>query len=658
MLRSVLALFTFLSAICTAFAQKGLPGVGKVDKADLDMTDCSFDKGADAVKLIDWGNLYYDRGTAGISLFKTIYEKRVRIKVLKEKGLSEANVTIPYYSYDNDEVIRGLDAYSYNLDEAGNIKTTEVKKSSIYTKKINAYYSEMIIAFPDVKVGSIIEYKYKIESENFGNIKDWYFQDNIPTRYSEYQINVPTIFRFTVQPSVVDSIEIKEDVSDGSINVNDGAILTKILKKNFIMRNLIGIRNEPFMGSAKDYQQRLEFQLSQIDYGNGEIRDLRVKWSNVVEDLMKNENFGKQLEKTLNGTEGIIAQAKNLDPENRVKFLFNTVRKTINWNGDEDKYTDNGISATWDTKNGNAADINLLLVKLLTDAGVRASPILFSTRDNGLVNTFYPFTSQFNIVMVCVPLNGKNYILDATDRISNYKLTPEKIVNTKGFIVDGGSGRWIDVVDVTHKYKVMSAMHGDIAADGTMKGDGLVNCKDYARKHRCEVWMKDKDKFKKDYFTVTGVPITIDELTVNNADADSLQLEQKVKFSSSLNSSGDYRYFNVNLFSDLDKNPFIQDERITDIDFGFTQEYTLFGNYTIPEGYVFDELPQNISMIMPDSSIVFSRTMQADNNLLNVRMSVEFLRTYYPASQYPEFKEFYKKLFISLNEQIVIKKKP
>lgn len=658
MARSLLALFAFFMITLAASAQKGLPGVGKVDKADLEMVDCDFDKGAEAVKLIDWGNIYYDRGTAGISLFKTIFESRIRIKILKEKGLSQANVTIPYYSHNNDEIVRGLEAYTYNLDETGNVKTTEVKKSSIYSKKINANFSEMIIAFPDVKVGSIIEYKYRLERETMGNIKDWYFQDDIPTRYSEYQINVPLIFRFTVQPSVVDSIEVKEDVSDGSINVNEGLLTTKVLKKNFIMRNLIGIRNEPFMGSAKDYQQRLEFQLSQIDYGNGEVRDLRVKWSDVINDLTKDSDFGKQLEETVYGAENIIAQAKTLDAENKIKFLYNTVRKTISWDEDEGIYADNGISKTWDTKNGNAADINLLLIKLLNDAGIKALPILFSTREHGLVNTYYPFTTQFNMVMACVPLNGKNIILDATDKISNYKLTPEKIVNTKGFIVDAPNGKWIDVVDTKHKYQVMSAMHGEISAEGTMKGDGLVNCKDYARKERAELWIKDKAQFKKDYFTAAGTAITIDNLTVNNVDADSLQLEQKVSFSTTLNSSGDYRYFNVNLFSGLDKNPFIQDERVTDVDFGYTQDYTLFGNYTIPEGYMFDELPKNISMIMPDSSIVFNRTMQADNNLLNVRISAEFLRPYYPASQYPEFKEFYKKMFASLNEQIVIKKKP
>ncbi|MBL0201424.1 MAG: hypothetical protein IPP81_15185 [Chitinophagaceae bacterium] len=96
---------------------------------------------------------------------------------------------------------------------------------------------------------------------------------------------------------------------------------------------------------------------------------------------------------------------------------------------------------------------------------------------------------------------------------------------------------------------------------------------------------------------------------------------------------------------------------MSDIDFGVHQEYTIFGNYTIPVGFTFDGIPENISMSTPDNGIIFSRTMQVESNLLNVRMTLEFKRTFYTADTYPEFKEFYKKLFDKLNEQVVIKKK-
>ncbi|HEX2683155.1 MAG TPA: hypothetical protein VHL77_04450, partial [Ferruginibacter sp.] len=108
-----------LFAIANTFAQKGQPAFGKVDKADLLMTDCDFDKGADAMVLIDYGSTYYGRGTVGYSAFKTVYERRTRIKILKEKGISQADVWIGYYDRNNEERVLKLKAVTYNIDAGG-----------------------------------------------------------------------------------------------------------------------------------------------------------------------------------------------------------------------------------------------------------------------------------------------------------------------------------------------------------------------------------------------------------------------------------------------------------------------------------------------------------------------------------------------------------
>jgi hypothetical protein len=174
---------------------------------------------------------------------------------------------------------------------------------------------------------------------------------------------------------------------------------------------------------------------------------------------------------------------------------------------------------------------------------------------------------------------------------------------------------------------------------------------------RCRSWATNKEKFKEDYFIKPYSACLIDEILINNVEADSLPLEQKIKFTSNLNSSGDYRYFSINLFSDLEKNNFIADKRISDIDFGVHQDYTIFGNFNIPLEYSFDGVPENITLTTPDQGIVFSRTANVEDNLLNVKISLEFKRSFYSADSYAEFKEFYKKMFDKLNEQVVIKKK-
>jgi len=630
--------------------------MGRIDQADLEMKDCSFDPGADAVKLIDWGNVFYRRGK---DFFNTVFEKRERIKILKEAGLSYANVSIPYFDQNNEEQILDIVAYTYNLDESGKVKKTEVNKSSIYTKRINKQYSKMIIAFPEVKPGSVIEYKYSMQRQTMGQIKDWYFQDRIPTRYSEYQINVPAIFHFTVQPSVVDSLDVQEDVTDENIALNDGMYTVKLLKKNYSMYNLKGIRDEPFMGSANDYLQRLEFQLSQVEIADGRLQDLRKRWSDIITELMKDEDFGLKLDKRLPQADSLLdAVSHQTEMMDKMRSVFQFVRKKMKWNEEESIYSFQGASNTWNRGTGTSGDINLLLVNLLRTAGINASPILFSTRENGLLNEAFPFVNQFNTVMAYISVADKFYVLDATDKFSGMHLYPQSVVNTKGFVITGNDGKWIGVIDETHKYKMMTAVQGEIDSTGTMRGNGIVNSDEYAKKQRTNKWVNDQSAFKEIYFVKPYPAVHIENLSVSNAENDSLPLEQKVQFTYPLNHSGDYAYFSVNLFSGLDKNPFIADHRLADIDYGVLQDFSLYGSFTIPEGYIFETLPENISMITPDNDIAYFQYMQAEDNLLNVKITLNFKRNYYPASTYADFAAFYKKMMSKLNEQVVIKKKP
>ena len=654
-MRSLLHALLFFLGIQQVCAQKELPGFGKIDKSDLEMTDCKFDPGADAVTLIDYGNVFY-RG--GGDFLNTVFEKRVRIKILNQRGLSYANVIVPYNDQNNEEQIKKLVGYTFNLDRSGKVKRARLGKSSIYSKRINKQYSVMVITFPEAKVGSVIEYRYTMQMQSWQQLKDWYFQGRIPTLYSEYQVNIPSAFRFTIQPHVEDSLEVREAVSEQYLKLEEKTYFVNVLHKSYIMRELPGIRDEPYMGSANDYMQRLEFQLSQLDYGDGGLVNIRKTWSDLVDLLMKDNDFGLQLSVLVPGAEtAIISAMKIPDKEARIRFIYNVVRNTMTWDNREGIYSENGILQAWSRGSGSTGDINLLLVNLLRRSGLQAWPILFSTRENGLVNTRYPFLRQFNTVMAYVIAGKKHFVLDATDKISPYTLMPESIVNTSGLIIGGENGQWADIDDITHKYKITSAIQGEIDSNGVMNGTALVNNYEYAKKSRASAWMKDKEMFKEEYFSKPGLAIRIEDLTINYAEDDSLPLEQKVQFSYPLDQSGDYRYFTVNLFSGLEKNPFISDERLSDIDFGYTQEFMIFGSYSIPQGYSFEALPENISMVMPDNSIVFNRSLHAEDNLLNVRITVSFKRNFYPAMSYPAFAAFYKKLFARLNEQIVIRRK-
>jgi Domain of Unknown Function with PDB structure (DUF3857) len=631
-----------------------LIAVGKIEKADLEMTDCDYDKGAVAYKLIDRGNLYYDRG---VDFFKMVVERRTRIKILKDKGMEYANVKIPYYSRNNDQKMADIDAYTYNLDASGNVVTTKVEKSSIYTQKLSKNFTQVTIAFPQVKVGSVIEYKYRIDRENIGYIEDWYFQDEVPVRFSEFEMKVPLNFKFNEDPFIYMKVDKKQDEKEDLLSGNDGLYRVKTLYKTYTMQNLPGIHDEPYMTCKDDYLQRIGFQLAQIDYGEGNTKDLRTTWLDVVKRLDEDEDFGQELRKGLNAAETVLAASIQCkDTLCRMAAIFNTIKNSMNWNGNNSIYAMQGINTAWDKKTGSTGDINIILYTLLKKAGITTYPLLTSTRDHGVINLFFPSEKQFDALMVYAEVGGKVYILNAADRYNPYRLVPYNVINTRGFLVDGEKSEWLTIVSPDQK-RQMTAIQADIDANGVMKGEAMVNSYDYAKNPRYKSWLQDKSGFKDNYFGKAFTAMKVDSLEVANADNEAEPLEQKVKFSSKLNSSGGYSYFNINLFSGLETNPFTDDDRTTDVDFGYMQDYSIYGSFIIPDGYSFDELPKNMTMIMPDTSIIFTRHLQAEDNTLNTRVSIQFKKTTYSAQYYPEFQEFYKKMLAKLNEQIVIKKK-
>src|SRR5690348_11411332 len=118
-MRKLTVLAGFLATCLFASAQKNkskdpeLPAFGKIEKADLELKECSFDEKAEAMVLIDDGQLDFIFGK-GFEL-----KHRVRIKILSEKGLEEANIHLSYISAKKEEDITGLEAVTYNLDAAG-----------------------------------------------------------------------------------------------------------------------------------------------------------------------------------------------------------------------------------------------------------------------------------------------------------------------------------------------------------------------------------------------------------------------------------------------------------------------------------------------------------------------------------------------------------
>src|SRR6185436_9831652 len=116
-------------------------------------------------------------------------------------------------------------------------------------------------------------------------------------------------------------------------------------------------------------------------------------------------------------------------------IIHHYVRKNMVWNGYDNIWALDGVKAAWKDKKGTTGEINLILVNLLKDAGLDASPMLVSTHDHGRVTPMVPSFAQFNEVIAYVKIGDKQYYLDATEKNTPSHLIPKNIMFTEGLVI-------------------------------------------------------------------------------------------------------------------------------------------------------------------------------------------------------------------------------
>ncbi len=643
-LKTILLLWTGLLVFPAIQAQE-FPGYGKPSAEEFNMKSCAFDPEADAVILLHEAISNFNEE------YNLITQHHVRIKILKEKGISASNVSIPFYRNNDFEFVNVTEGMVINLNEKGQFITIPLDKKSIYSKNVSKYLGEVSFAFPSVKAGSIIEYKYQSTMKHYGGLRDWYFQSEYPIVSSEYMLHIIPNHEFAYSVFKKDewNVKIKPEPDLGRIF--------------FKMENIPGLESEPYMDSRRDNLQRVAFQLSgtnMADFGgSASKRKYMTNWNEVIKELITDANFGTQLSKDLSGTQDFINLVKGLgSDQEKLKMVHDFVKKSMKWDGYQGIYTDR-IKTVWNKKTGTQGEINMILVNLLRQVGLTADPILVCEREYGKVFKETPFVDQFNTVFAMVILNENKYFLNATDQYTPFHITPYNILNTTALVVNRKNGGLITITDEKNKHKEIISLISTVQPGGTFAGNGLIYSAEYAKILRLPNYRGDYEKYLNVFFRNRLPNGKIDSMQVTNADNDSLPLQHDFKFSIPLNQTGEYLLVPLNLFTGFESNPFLSDKRLSNINFGFRKEINLSMYINLPETYSIDAMPKSVQLVNQDKTMFLSRQLFNDeaNKRIIARIKLDFSKSLYDANEYANIKEFYKKMFELLDEQIVLKKK-
>ena len=129
---------------------------GDISEAELKMMIYDADSNAAAVVLHDYheieGEPRWDKSTG------MTYYRHVRIKILNPSAFDLATINLPY-SKRTESRVGKIRAVTANL-ENGKIVKTEITKDDIFEEKLNKKDKVKTFTFPNLKVGSVIEYEY------------------------------------------------------------------------------------------------------------------------------------------------------------------------------------------------------------------------------------------------------------------------------------------------------------------------------------------------------------------------------------------------------------------------------------------------------------------------------------------------------------------
>lgn len=654
-MRKILVLAVFISAsFRSVYAQTELSAYGKIDISDLELKECSFEKDANAMVLFDKGDVYFDVE------FDIVMERHQRIKIFNKDGKDEANIRIEYNSVNNLEQVFELQAQTINLKD-GKPVITKLEKKQQFKEVIDKYSSAMVFTFPDVQPGSVIEFKYSWKTPSFSNFPSWNFQGRLPVRYTELTTAIPDMLNYKTQYRIYKPLyKNKTSAQSRSLGSGSESVGYTVDIKTIALQDVPSLQDEPYMTSMHDNLQSAIFQLSSIRPLGGFLQTGMDTWAKVAGGLAEDEDFGLQFRKKLEGEDILIAKAKAMsNDEQRICFLFDEVRNLMKWNGVDRWYTHDGIAKAWDKKTGNSTEINLILYRLLKQSGVKSVyPMIVSTRSHGKVNIAFPWLYQFNRAVVTIPVDStRRYVLDASNKYQLYNAIPENLLNSYGLRLDKENKRH-DMVDIQEPKTARKSIYinAEIKPEGKLVGMAQLTDFSYYKINALREYKEGEEKYK-EYLSGRDNGLKIRDLVMEDADRDSLPLQEKMNFEMELaGSDGDYIYFSPNIFPDYRKSPFLNETRATMIDFGYNNKYIITGMFKVPAGYKTDVLPKPLNMVMPDKSMSFQRILSQDGDLISIRYIVDLKKPIFFADEYPELRQFYKQLIEMLNEQIVLKK--
>jgi hypothetical protein len=506
----------------------------------------------------------------------------------------------------------------------------------------------------------------------------------IPTQWSEFEAEVPEFVSYRKMSLGHEALVINEAKTESaSFNVtfrtreNDRVSATEVhnervrYNKNvmhFAQEKVPALKLEKFSSSHHDYLSRIIFEVNAIyntDFSyvgteyvmtTGMPKSNTFTWNSIAKEMYE-EIFSTWVEQEKHLDVKVVENAKTKATETeKAQAIIDYFDKNFQINEYNYIFPSQTVRDCATSHKGSATDINLLFISYLKKVGLKAYPVMISTKEHGRVISFYPNYFAFNKVLSCVVLDNKETLIDAAILKLPLGLIPSEDLNDEGLLIqDKNNARWIKLENkVASRFATYSNL--TINKDGTLKGAMSISSSGYlAEAHRNTY----KNGNEAAYFKEVLKEITEDATFTNkklenmeNWQEPNLKVTFDISTTSFINVAGDKTLSFAN-----NEHQFKEAERKYDIYLPYTSEQILSYSYTIPEGYKIEALPKSTKLALDENGIMFDYIVDNTTaNQLKINVKYRVKKVHFLVEEYTDLRNFFNQIIAKLGEQVILTK--
>lgn len=644
-LHLVLTGVLILCSVFPAISQIKIPyTIGTMSEAEYDALPPGTDSSTGAIILMKYEYQHYSDYLSRVVIKKHI--KR-RTKILTEKGLNEGNLTIEY----PPEMMDNLEIYVYNRID-GNIETRKIDGKDIF--KVGADNSERRAVLPGIKVGSVIDIAYSVNT--FSLFYDpWVIQSVHPVVWCFLKIAIPNFVGVAQMPQGFDKFD---ETYEETKFAESPAVETKY--KSFLLKNV-----PPFASSSEAYspgpQERImKMDISMVQMYLANTFDVRKNkfgysvdlntWPNIWEFYTTSYRYSyKDSMAIAKNTKNLIKELKSKEEKCKAIYTYITTNYVFN-----EKYTISrrkSLAKLDSTHTGNSADLNFLLFTMLQQAGFETYPVFLSIQGESKLIPASPSIDRWSHFAILTQVENTMYVLDATTPELGFGMLADKLHNYNGVFI-------IDTTSYFYNLSPDSIRNSNTRLTQLTYQNGLFDyhCEHLLGTYDAYKWKKKKLAMEEEKSKLKNkLP---QSLTIKSYNWEPGQGTDPPKILVDLQRKSDEDLVMLDPFEAYPKSQvFAERTRLSDIQFPHAATEKDIFIFTLSPEFQIEQIPKEESFNFNQDQCRFDYTVDTSEGQILVRLVLEINGTFVPVNKYSEFHEFMQKYFAKRSELVLLKRK-